>query len=184
MGSNTHRFMSSSRRQGNHTKTHTHTYTELKCVSVVRLLIEELQEEASPLITFFLSCLFISLPLSSFFPLLTPFIFLAVYLQFLFCSFLPNPYTLTSPLPLHFPDFCPPLTSRPPPLSIYWFCLLFLSSSLHSSHLCPLVSPLICYSFTCFFLFLFFHFPHPFSKYSPVISTLPFILHIVKDRLD
>lgn len=102
-----------------------------------------------------LYCLFILLPLLSSFPHLTPFNSPAVYLQFLFCPSLSNLYTLTSPLPLHFLHFHLPITSRSPPSFIYWLCPLCFSSSPCSSHLCPLVSSLIGYSFTCFFPFLF-----------------------------
>lgn len=85
--------------------------------------------------------------------------------------------SFTSSFPLY---FYLPLTS---PLPIYGFCPLFFSSSLCSSHLCPLVSPVIGYSFTCFSPYLFpihsqvlFLNLHPTSSHFPSSCIYPFPL--------
>lgn len=100
-------------------------------------------------------------------------IFPAVYLQFLFCTSVQTLHFHISFTSIFYP-FLSPLNSCPLPLFIYWFCLLFFSSSCQFfGPLLPfaLASPLLV-SFDFSFLISFVLF---FPQSTRILSFLSFI---------
>lgn len=121
--------------------------------------------------------LLISLHAFPSFPHLTSILSFAVFLRFLLGPFLTNLSTLTHLLYLSIsPTSIRQSTFHPPSFSIHWFCPLFFSSSLFSSHLRPLFSShrLFLYLFLSITMFVFFHYPGSFFS---VRTTLPLALH-------
>lgn len=105
------------------------------------------------------------------------FIYLSCFFihNFSFSPFLSNLYTLTPPLPLHFPDFYLPVTSH---LSINRLCPPFFSSSLSAPLIFALLFRLSSVIPSCFSPFLFSIFLVLFSYCRTALPpTLPFILH-------
>lgn len=107
----------------------------------------------------------------------------SLYLSLLFIynfSFAPSCLTSTpshllqlsiSPISIH------QSTSHPPSSSLH--LLILFSLRFIFSHLCPLVSSLIGYSFTCFFPLLFSHSLQSFfSVYTRPLHTSPHLTHI------
>lgn len=92
-------------------------------------------------------------------------IFPAVYLQFLFCTSVQTLHFHISFTSIFYP-FLSPLNSCPLPLFIYWFCLLFFSSS------CQFFGPLLPFALASPLLVSFdFSFLISFVLFFPPIYT-------------